>query len=74
MTLIELPAPVSDVRTVLEECLEMADGLDSVVVLGLTKVDRCQVLRTSSMSAADKAFLSQFLNAYVIKWFKLEDH
>ena len=70
--LYELPPPDSDVRATLEDCLAQADGLDGVIVIALTK-DTAPILRTSSMNAMKKAFLVQFLNAFMVKWFKLEE-
>jgi len=70
MEIVKIDAK-TDVKNVLQECLELSDGLSAVIVLGLFK-DSSQMLRTSTMSAMEKAFLAQFLNAWMNQWFKLE--
>jgi len=68
---LEIKSQISDVNDILKECLDMSDGLQSVIVLGLFK-DSSQMLRTSTMSAMEKAFLAQFLNAWMTQWFRLD--
>lgn len=60
------------VRQTIQECLDMADHLECVVVLALDK-DGNQILRTSSTSGEKKAFLMAFYQAWMTKWFKLGD-
>ena len=62
----------NDVKDILKEINDMSDSLASVIVLGLTK-ESTQILRTSTMSAMEKSFLASFLNAWMSKWFQLED-
>lgn len=62
----------SDVKSTLEDAIKMSDDLSSVIVLGLKK-DSSQLLLTSTMSGMEKAFLMSFLNAWMTKWFQLED-
>lgn len=61
----------TDVKDILKEVLDMSDLLSGVIVLALTK-ESTQILRTSTMSAMEKSFLTSFLNAYMTKWFELE--
>lgn len=62
----------NDVREALEEVLAYSDNLDGVIILGLKK-DSGQALWTSTMSGMQKAFLASFLQAWIVKWFRLED-
>jgi hypothetical protein len=68
----ELKAPETDVKETLEKALAQAEGFEGVVVIALTK-DGKQWLRGSSMTAMQKAFLLQFHQAVMTKWFALED-
>lgn len=61
----------TDVKQTLEECLELADSLQGVIVIGLTK-ETSQFIRTSTMNAMEKAFCIQFANAWLNKWFEWE--
>lgn len=70
--IFELPEPTTDVRATLENCLAQADGLEGVMILGLTK-DSQPWLRTSSMNMFRKAFLVAFMNAFMARWFNMED-
>jgi len=58
------------VKLTLQECLDMADNLECVVVLALDKEGN-QILRTSSTSGEKKAFLLSFYQAWMTKWFKI---
>lgn len=62
--------PDPQVKLTLQECLDMSDNLECVVVLALDK-DGNQILRTSSTSGEKKAFLFAFYQAWMTKWFQL---
>jgi hypothetical protein len=48
-----------------------ASRFDGVILLGIDK-EGAQYLMTSTMSAMQKSFLCQFLNAWMVKWFRLD--
>ena len=62
----------SDVKQTLQECLDQADGLECVVILAIDNDGR-QWLRTSSINQHKKSFLFCFFQAWMNKWFQLED-
>lgn len=70
--LIQLDPLKTDVKEVLADAMEWADGMKCIMVVGINK-DGQQVLRTSTMNGYEKAFLVQFLNAYMTQWFNLEE-
>lgn len=59
----------TDVRRVLEECLQRSDELDGVIVLGIKKCCGGQILETSTMSAMEKTYLHSFLGWFLAKHF-----
>lgn len=61
----------SDVLETLSEIVKSAEDLECVMVVAIHN-DGSQRLWTSSMSGYKKAFLVQFLNAWMTKWFNLE--
>lgn len=60
----------TDVKQTIEAFLKNSDQFSSVILLGLDKECR-QHLMTSSCSGQEKAFMTQFLNAWMNKWFEL---
>lgn len=62
----------TDVAATIAEFSAQAEGFEGVMLIGLTKAGE-QYLRTSTMSMHQKSFLVAFLNAYLVKWFRLED-
>lgn len=63
----------TDVAETLQKVLDEKGSLQAVIVVGLYK-DGSPMLRTSTISGYQKAFLTLFLNAWMVKWFKLEEH
>lgn len=61
----------TDVRETLEDALKWCDGLEVVMLVAISK-DGSQILRTSTMSGQQKAFLVAFMNAWLSNWFSLE--
>ena len=66
---IQAPSKAAEIKEVLAEVGEMAESLDCVIVLGLFK-DSSQLLRTTSISGMEKAFLCQFFSAWMNNWFE----
>jgi hypothetical protein len=62
----------TDVNEALTETLNQVDGLDAVIILAIRK-DGQQFMRTSTMSGYEKCFLKCFFDAWISKWFALED-
>lgn len=60
------------VKGCLEQVLSEADGLETVIVLGIQKNGK-QYLRTSAVSQMEKCFLLQFFTAWVTGWFAFGD-
>lgn len=58
----------TDVRETIETMLKNSDNFQAVVILALDK-DGSQQILSSSMNAMEKAFLCQFHNAWMNKWF-----
>lgn len=61
------------VEEVLAEVFEEADSLKGVMIIGLYK-DGSQMLRTSRISGYEKAYLVQFVNAYMASHFVFTDN
>lgn len=59
-----------DIMSALNNIAAEVDQLDGVIILALKK-DGGQRMETSTMSGFQKAFLCQFLNAWMTKWFRI---
>lgn len=62
----------SDSKEVVEDALNWVSECKGVMILAI-KRDGSQILRTSTMNAMQKSFLCAFLNAWMTKWFQLEN-
>ena len=60
----------SDVKEVLSEVIGDSENIECVMVIYLTK-DGNQHLKTSSANGYKKAYLVQFLNAWMNNWFSI---
>lgn len=67
--LVKLEAK-SDVKEVLQEMLDMSDSLSCVMAVGLTK-ESTQILRGSTMSGLEKAYIVSFMNAWMANLFNI---
>lgn len=61
-----------DVRETLNSFVDKYPQVDRIIVLGLDK-DYAQYLMTNKINGAERAFLLQFLQAYMNSWFKLDE-
>ena len=68
-----LPSSKSDAKEVLEDALKWADGCSAIMIIALNKEDGSQIMRTSTMSGHEKAFMVAFAQAWLTSWFKIGD-
>jgi hypothetical protein len=69
LKIVELPKDQS-VHQAIQEFMDRADNFDGVMLIALNK-DSSQFMVTSKMSGIEKAFLVQFANAAMNKWFEV---
>ena len=70
--LVSIEPAKTDVKEVLEDALKWSEGMKCIMIIGIDR-DGGQVLRTSTISGYEKAFMICFLNAWMADWFSLAD-
>lgn len=60
------------IEEVLNDVMEQKQSLRGIIILGLYD-DGSQMLRTSRLSGYEKAYLVQFMNAYMASHFVFQD-
>jgi hypothetical protein len=71
MRVLEIPKDDS-INEVIKRLEKNKDGLECVIVLAIKK-DGSQWLETSKASGEQRAFLLQFFQAWITKWFNIGD-
>lgn len=71
MNIIEIKKE-SDVNTAIQEFMDRSDNFEGVMLMAINK-DSSQFITTSTMSGMQKAFLVQFVNAWMNSWFRVSE-